>query len=380
MPEGIYIAMKPINNEQRHIATKEIAWARREDMVYQGLVTSIPWMALVNLCFALMVYFRNALFDQIDAQYSVAPSLAKTMDIAMLGICLLSLSITVAAWRKLRWLSGLLILLSLLWSVSCFYFIVHWRLPFSWPLTTILMLTALTALYFYPLGLLAYLLPLWAMLPLASYFRNQGINIHFAVVWVIFTLILICGYCVLRRWFDEAWRRNQQNKMLIARLDALAHQDALTGTANRRALENLLAQASGQNKAFALMMLDVDYFKRYNDRYGHQAGDECLARVAQVLKNAVRSPDDMVARYGGEEFAIVLFGATDKACEEVAWRIQQALIQAAIPHEDSSVSKFVTVSIGIAAKGVVQNAQNMLLKADEALYRAKEKGRNGWSR
>lgn len=372
--------MKPINNEQRLVAVEKIAWARREDMVYQGLVTSIPWMALVNLCFALMVYFRNALFNQIDAQYSVAPDLARTMDISMLGICLLSIGITVAAWRKFRWLSGLLILLSLIWSVSCFYFIVHWRLPFSWPLTTILMLTALSALYFYPRGLLAYLLPIWVTLPLASYFLNQSININFMVFWLIFTLVLICGYFVLRRWFDEAWRRNQQNKMLIARLDALAHQDALTGTANRRALENLLSQACGQNKAFALMMLDVDYFKRYNDRYGHQAGDECLARVAQVLKNAVRSPDDMVARYGGEEFAIVLFGAAGKDCEEVARRIQQALIQEAIPHEDSSVSEFVTVSIGIAVQDTVQNGQNMLANADEALYRAKENGRNRWSR
>lgn len=372
--------MKPVNNEQRLVATQEIAWARREDMVYRGLVTSIPWMALVNLCFAVMVYFRNILFNQIDAQYSVAPQLARMMDISMLGICLLSLSLIVAAWRKFRWLSGLLILLSLIWSVSCFYFIVHWRLPFSWPLITILILTALSALYFYPRGLLAYLLPLWITLPLASYFRNQGFSINFFAVWAIFTLILVCGYFVLRRWFDEAWRRNQQNKILIARLDALAHQDVLTGTANRRALEILLNQASGQNAAFSLMMLDVDYFKRYNDRYGHQAGDECLARVAQALKNAVRSPDDMVARYGGEEFAIVLFDATDNACEDVARRIQQALLQAAIPHEDSSVSKFVTVSTGIAAYRAGQNAQNMLAKADEALYRAKEKGRNGWSR
>lgn len=372
--------MKPINNEQRLVTTTKIAWARREDMVYQGLVTSIPWMALVNICFALMVYFRNTLFDQIDTQYRVAPNLARIMDISMLAICLLSLSMIAVVWRKLRLLSGLFFLLSLLWAVSCFYFIVHWRLPFSWPLITILMLTALSALYFYPRGLLAYLLPLWVTLPLASYFRNQHININFVVVWVIFTLILICGYFVLRRWFDEAWRRNQQNKMLIARLDALAHQDALTGTANRRALENLLSQASGQNKPYALMMLDVDYFKRYNDRYGHQAGDECLTRVAQVLKNAVRSPDDMVARYGGEEFAIVLFEATDNACEEVARRIQQALIQAAIPHQDSSVSECVTVSIGIAGKGAAQNAHNMLVKADEALYRAKENGRNGWSR
>ena len=82
----------------------------------------------------------------------------------------------------------------------------------------------------------------------------------------------------------------------------MAYQDALTGTANRRSMENYLDDAIRQSLPFALIMLDLDYLKRYNDHYGHQAGDDCLAKVADVLKSSVRTPADLVARYGGEEF------------------------------------------------------------------------------
>jgi hypothetical protein len=120
--------------------------------------------------------------------------------------------------------------------------------PHVWPLCVILLLAGLTALYFYPEGLLAFVLPLWITLPVASWIRNDGLNLHFVVIWSVFTLILICGRFILLSWFDEAWRRNQQNQLLISRLDALAHQDPLTKTANRRKMEVVLENAVEQKK------------------------------------------------------------------------------------------------------------------------------------
>jgi len=168
--------------------------------------------------------------------------------------------------------------------------------------------------------------------------------------------------------------------MLIARLDVLAHQDALTGTANRRLMEKFLADAFRQTLPFALVMLDVDYFKRYNDHYGHQAGDTCLAQVADILKSSVRTPADLVARYGGEEFVVVLPSASLDEAAQVAERIQATLRETALPHAASAVSESVTVSMGIALSGMHDNAEAVIARADEALYRAKQQGRNRWEK
>jgi diguanylate cyclase (GGDEF)-like protein len=109
-------------------------------------------------------------------------------------------------------------------------------------------------------------------------------------------------------------------------------------------LENAVEQ-----KTFSVIMLDIDYFKLYNDTYGHQAGDECLTRVAEVLKKSVRTPEDVVSRYGGEEFVVILFNCPANIAEKVALRIQDGLRMEAIPHSASTVSDHVTVSMGIAS-------------------------------
>lgn len=126
-------------------------------------------------------------------------------------------------------------------------------------------------------------------------------------------------------------------------------------------------------------MLDVDYFKLYNDTYGHQAGDECLARVAQALKQSVRTPDDVVSRYGGEEFVVILFECSAKMAEQVAARIQDTLRVFAIAHSASKVSNCVTVSMGIAGMTPGLSASQLIAQADAALYRAKEAGRDRWA-
>jgi diguanylate cyclase (GGDEF)-like protein len=366
--------------EKRKKTTFERAtWPTRHAMVMHGLAKNLPWLSFVNISFAVMILLRHVLLKASDPLYPHSPYLTKIIDASMLGIIILSAALILMAWRRIAGINVVLFICSAIWSVACFWFITQLLLPHVWPLCVILLLAGLTALYFYPKGLLAFVLPLWVTLPVASWMLNGGINIHFIVIWSVFSLILICGRFILISWFDEAWRRNQQNQLLISRLDALAHQDPLTNTANRRKMEVVLENAVEQKKAFSAIMLDIDYFKRYNDTYGHPAGDDCLARVAQVLKQSVRTPDDVVSRYGGEEFLVILFNCPADIAEKVAARIQDGLRKEAIPHSTSTVSDRVTVSMGIAEMAEGLAGTEIIARADAALYRAKEAGRDRWS-
>jgi len=366
--------------EKRHNTPSELAtWPTRKSMVRHGLSMNLPWLAFVNASFALMILLRNVLFGNIDTLTGATKRLTLMVDTSMLGVVILSAALIVMAWRHIVGISIVLFVCSLMWAMCGFLLIAVAQFPHAWPIFVALLLSGMAALYFHPLGLLSFVLPLWLALPVASIALNHEVSLRFAVPWTVFTLILICGRFILLSWFEEAWRRNQQNQRLILRLDALAHLDALTQTANRRAMETVLENAVDQKKAFSLIMLDVDYFKLYNDTYGHQAGDHCLTRVAQVLKRSVRTPHDVVSRYGGEEFVVVLFDCPEAMAEQVAIRIQKGLRAEAIAHSASKVSDAVTASMGIAGMVDGLAGTEIIARADAALYRAKEAGRDRWS-
>lgn len=360
-------------------------WASRRDMVNQAIGASLPWLASVNIAFAMLVALRNLLFPGFDAALHINAAIPLLMD----GMMLLVVTASLILWGVSRRDSSgryvrrsallLLPLLGICWAVSSYGFIAYWRLPFAWPLVCILMLTGMASLYFYLQGLALFLTPLWLTMPLASVHLNHGINLHFAAIWLIFTAIVIYGRRILLRWFNEAWDSHQENRQLIARLETLTLQDPLTGLANRRALESHLASLHAVQVPLALIMVDVDFFKHYNDRYGHQAGDECLTKVAALLATAVRTPEDLVARYGGEEFTLVLAHADAQQAAQVAERVRVRIEEAALPHAASAVSRFVSVSLGIAASDGRRTPQQTLAEADAALYRAKQDGRNRWS-
>ena len=160
-------------------------------------------------------------------------------------------------------------------------------------------------------------------------------------------------------------------------LQNLAAFDELTQVANRRYFDQYLATALTVHKQLSLILCDVDYFKAYNDRYGHPAGDRCLQQVAQALQLAVRD-SDMVARYGGEEFVVVLPGATAKVTMEVAERVRQQVRLQSVMHEGSQISDWVTLSCGTATivEDLSTSPLTLIERADRALYQAKASGRN----
>ncbi len=166
-------------------------------------------------------------------------------------------------------------------------------------------------------------------------------------------------------------------------LHRLAHLDALTQVANRRQLDSYLAQQwqhlTHQQLPLSLILTDIDYFKRYNDTYGHQHGDYCLRQVAQAIGYVV-NPTDLVARYGGEEFAIVLPNADVTQAIRIARAIQLAIQQLQIIHDESTASRYVTLSLGITSQipNAQQSPHQLIAQADQALYAAKRKGRNNY--
>lgn len=166
-------------------------------------------------------------------------------------------------------------------------------------------------------------------------------------------------------------------------LHTLSSIDALTGLANRRHFDSQLKQlwlnAREDQHPIALLFMDIDFFKPYNDNYGHAAGDECLQEVAKILRSTVTRPDDLVARYGGEEFVCVLPRTDLKGAHQLARRLQENIKKLNLPHSYSECSDRITFSIGIASETPLPeetNPDRLLLLADERLYLAKSAGRN----
>jgi len=165
-------------------------------------------------------------------------------------------------------------------------------------------------------------------------------------------------------------------------LEKLSHQDGLTGIANRRYFDGYLStevrRAAREHQPLSLILSDVDQFKAFNDCYGHQAGDDCLRRVAAALSSAGRRPADVAARYGGEEFAMVLPGTDLDGAVDVAQSVSRVIGSLAIPHARSPVSKSVTLSQGIVSLTPEKESppEDLIQRADQALYQAKQQGRN----
>jgi diguanylate cyclase (GGDEF)-like protein len=211
-------------------------------------------------------------------------------------------------------------------------------------------------------------------LPLQTPFPWKGITLIHAV-------LLVSGLGGIL-YFGTALNRAHES---------LKHQatiDALTGIFNRRSFSEKIAvefaNCRRNNRPLSLIMCDVDWFKKFNDTYGHNAGDDCLVRIAAVMKQSLRRPTDFCARYGGEEFIMVLPDTSENGAMHVAERIRQNVLNLDIDHETSPVKK-VSVSLGVVTgdPALTSDYEQLIIQSDKALYQAKALGRNrvaGFSR
>ncbi len=171
-------------------------------------------------------------------------------------------------------------------------------------------------------------------------------------------------------------------KLKSAKLEELSMCDSLTGIQNRRffeeALEKKYKEMQRENGTLALIMVDIDFFKPYNDNYGHWQGDEALTKVARTLKKTIKRPTDVVARYGGEEFVVILKNPDKEGAKKMANSLVEAVRELQLEHKFSSIATHVTISAGVALKEKESSLskEELLKEADEQLYRAKESGRD----
>jgi diguanylate cyclase (GGDEF)-like protein len=177
----------------------------------------------------------------------------------------------------------------------------------------------------------------------------------------------------------------EQLEQANTKLEELTCQDALTQVSNRRFFDQVLdkewKRSIRTGQYVSLILFDLDYFKQYNDYYGHPAGDDCLIKIAQAAQSILKRPTDILSRYGGEEFAVILPHTDPSGAVQIAQQIHQAITELQIPHARTQTAQpIVTVSLGIASQvaTVEQSPQNLIDRADQSLYQAKNQGRNTW--
>jgi diguanylate cyclase (GGDEF)-like protein len=248
-------------------------------------------------------------------------------------------------------------------------------IPFAFPSTVIIfafVAARLRFFTFFPVALLATILhsinEITLDLPLPPTFYNVFL------IWIMFGFSAACGYNS-----EVSERRNWLNQQLLI---IKSNADHLTQLANKRGfeqhLETVYLTARRENKPLTLLVIDIDHFKEYNDEYGHQRGDDCLAEVAGIISNIARRHSDWAARIGGEEFAVLLYDTDVIAAKTLAEELQAEVHAAGIPHLGSPMAKQITVSIGgSSCIPGPEYSENLLLQdADRRLYAAKNSGRN----
>lgn len=295
-------------------------------------------------------------------------------------------------WRTLFALSSLL--LGLVWLTWSLY--VGAAIEFGGVGLSIIVITAAglvsgavastsSSPYSFILFAVPILLPLSVVLLFDEDTEIRGIGVLMILFFVIILRQLLRIHEVLKESIInslELEKSKEQTEMLARELYQLSTTDALTSVTNRRgfdeALESEWSRARRLKAPISLLMVDVDFFKTFNDTLGHIAGDECLQRVASALPGYVRRAGETIARYGGEEFAILLPNTTSGEAIEIAENIREGIMKLDVKHPASDVADRITISIGVhsVTPGQLEDSQQLIERADQALYQAKEAGRN----
>jgi diguanylate cyclase (GGDEF)-like protein len=338
--------------------------------------TTLPAMGLLLiLCLAggPVAELRNTLF---------APDQASTVDVLRFGVVLPTcIAMLLVTYTKLyaRWLARTAPAVAILQSlcIVAFDLLMHRQ---GYSLSSVMPMLVLSAYMVF--GMMQAQATATAAIIVVAYATTgwlAGLNSGQRLFDVAINLVaLALGYFFYYS-FTRTQRLNWFRNMILT--DSV-HRDALTKIGNRRMfdvhIERLWSQAIRTRVPVALLLVDLDHFKSFNDHAGHQAGDACLARVAAAIAQSARRPLDVAARYGGEEFVVLLFDVNRDRVEEMCREMHANIAALQIPHPASSAGAHVTVSIGAACvePEAGRNHEGLIQLADEALYAAKEGGRN----
>lgn len=351
------------------------------------LIKGVMWASLVSVFIMLAIFANIAM--QVKPIISVTTAILymlPTLSIAVIGAVKIKIRSVSAIPNKL--------LLFYLFILQVSWLLLTWRifdntdtlvggdeaLASIETLIDILVLTFAIALFPNPRVMWVGVLPLMLM---GLFLRITEIPDNYIFPMTKFTCffaIIITGQKVLFSWFKKAIVRDVEKQYLLKHFRRMALIDGLTQISNRRHFDEILSQevrASERNShPLCVILIDVDYFKKLNDSLGHQVGDECLVKLAQVLSSIANRPRDLAARYGGEEFVILLPDTDLKGSLIIAEKLKQAITEIKLPHPDSDVSQWVTVSQGVCQWQDGLNMDSLMSSADNLLYQAKSEGRD----
>lgn len=341
------------------------------------------WFLCLNIicCLWLVLRVFGGASIPLDAENYTLP---------LNGIIGFSLLNALIAWRLhdrineglyQQCLPAIVLIFGGLWSVIFFHMLNDFQQPTIAMVGLVLVLLPATITFYLSAGLLTLFIgPIIATVIFGGAISPTHFTLLQSIAAVIILLVVLSARYILLESYQRTQRSEYEKNVLIKKLLKLANYDTLTGLYNRRSLGNYFSRSTHSleqsKKWLFLMVLDIDFFKQYNDLYGHVEGDKCLIRVSRCIEQSLRKDTDAAFRFGGEEFVVLTVCDGPRSAISIARRIQHALADARIAHKGSTVSPRVTLSLGMAQWHPGMTLEALLEFADKQLYQAKRGGRN----
>ncbi|MEJ5072706.1 membrane-associated sensor domain-containing protein [Enterobacter ludwigii] len=278
-------------------------------------------------------------------------------------------------------LPAIVLIFSAFWSVIFFHLLNDFQQPTIAMVALVIVLLPATITFYISARLLSlFIAPIIATVILGEVFSPMKFTLLQGIAAIIILMVVLSARYILIESYLRTQRSEYEKNLLIKKLLRLANYDTLTGLYNRHSLGEFFTRStralSHGKKSLFLIVLDIDFFKQYNDLYGHIEGDKCLIRVSRCIEQSLRKDSDAAFRFGGEEFVVLATCDGLGSALSIAKRIQHALANARIAHKGSTVSPRVTISQGLAQWHPGMSLETLMEFADKQLYQAKRDGRN----
>jgi diguanylate cyclase (GGDEF)-like protein len=352
----------------------------------ENVITSTKgymWFLSLNIIFCTWLLLRGTHRSDVED----LPLMLQILCGCIIALSLINLLITVKIKKNIndgfyhKLLPFVVLAFGLLWSVLFLNFTLYYQNPLiTLMLTVSVLLPATITFYISGRLLLLFSAPLVVCLLYVEFFLQDKFSVAQVVGAVIMLMVIYSARYILLEWYQRVQRSEYEKNILIKKLVQQAHYDALTGLFNRLSLtrffEECVSSLSANNKKLFMIVMDIDFFKQYNDVYGHIAGDKCLIKVSQCIEKSLRKESDSAFRFGGEEFVVLTVCDDISQVKAISQRIQQNIAHAHILHKGSDVSSVLTISQGIAQWQQGMALEALVEQADQQLYKAKKNGRN----